>query len=39
MTGFLKSKAIGQIDKVLVDGKTYTDKQLKELIKKTEKES
>jgi len=32
MTAFLKGKAVGQADKVLIDGKEYTDKELKEMI-------
>lgn len=36
MTVFFKGKAIGQADKVLIDTKEYTDKELKEIIKKNE---
>ena len=39
MTGFLKGKAIGQVDQVLVNGKPYTDKELKKIIEKMEKAS
>jgi len=38
MTVFFKGKARGQADKVLLDGKEYTDKELKEIIKKHEAE-
>ena len=33
MTGFLKGKAVSQIDKVLIEGKEYTEKEIKEAIK------
>ena len=32
MTAYFKDRAIGQIDKVLSNGKTYTAKQIKWLI-------
>lgn len=35
MTVFFKGKAIGQADKVLIDGKEYTDKELKKIIKQS----
>lgn len=38
MIGFLKGKAISQIDKVLIDGKEYTDEQIKDLVKRFNKE-
>ena len=33
MTGFLKGKAIAQIDKLLIDGKEYSEAEIKEAIK------
>jgi len=33
MTGFLKGKAVGQVDKILVNGKPYTEEEIKEIIK------
>ena len=37
MTAFFKGKATGQVDKVLINGKEYTDKELKEIIKNNDK--
>lgn len=34
MTVFFKGKAIGQADTVLINGKTFTDKELKDIIQK-----
>lgn len=34
MTGFFKGKGKSQIDKLLIDGKEYTDKQIKDLVKR-----
>ena len=36
MTGFLKEKAISQIDEVLIDGKRYTEEEIKKAIKELE---
>ena len=33
MTGFFKGKAISQIDKILIDGKEYTEAELKQILK------
>lgn len=33
MTGLFKGKAVGQIDTLLIDGKPYTDKEIKEILK------
>ncbi len=33
MTGFFKGRAIGQVDTVLINGKPYTDKEIRELLK------
>lgn len=32
MIGFLKGKAVGQVDKVLIEGKEYTEQELKEIV-------
>lgn len=34
MTGFLKGKAISQIDELLIEGKRYKEADIKEIIKK-----
>ena len=34
MTGSLNNRYISQIDKVLIDGKEYTDTQIKDLVKR-----
>ena len=34
MTGFFKGRAKSQIDKLLIDGEEYTDKQIKDLVKR-----
>lgn len=34
MTGSLKGRAISQIDKLLINGKEYTEEQIKDLIKR-----
>jgi hypothetical protein len=36
MTGFFSGRAVGRIDKVLINGKEYTESQLKEMISKGE---
>ena len=36
MTGFFKGRAVGRIDKVLINGKEYTESELKEMISKSE---
>jgi len=33
MTGFLKGKGVSQIDEILMDGKRFSEKQLKEILK------
>ncbi len=33
MTGMLKKKYIGQVDALLIDGKTWTEAEIKALIK------
>lgn len=33
MTAFFKGKAVGQVDKVLIDGKEYTEEQIKQMTK------
>jgi len=33
MTGFLKEKAVGQVDEVLINGKRFCEKQIKEVLK------
>lgn len=33
MTGFLKGKGVSQVDEILVDGKVFSEKQLKEILK------
>lgn len=36
MTGFLKGKAISQVDELLMNGKRFTEKQIKEVMKDIE---
>ena len=33
MTGFLKGKAITQVDELLINGERYTEQQIKEILK------
>lgn len=33
MTGFLKGKAISQVDMILINGKKYTEAELKQILK------
>ena len=33
MTVFFKEKAIGQADKILINGKEFTEKQIKEVLR------
>ena len=33
MTGFLKGKAVSQVDSILIDGVVYMEKDIKEVIK------
>jgi hypothetical protein len=33
MTGFLKGRAVGQVDKLLIDGKEYTREDIFKMIK------
>ena len=34
MTGYLKGKPISQVDMLLIDGKEYTEAQVKDLLKR-----
>ena len=34
MTAFFKGKARSQVDELLIEGKRYSEKELKEIIKK-----
>lgn len=36
MTGLFKGKAVGQIDKILLDTKEYTEQEIKKIIKNNE---
>lgn len=38
MTAFFKGKGVSQVDEVLIEGKRYTDKELKEILKEHEKQ-
>lgn len=38
MTGYLKGKAVSQVDELLIDGKRYSEAEIKELLKKIDKE-
>ena len=38
MTAFFKGRAVSQVDKLLINGKEYTEKQIKDLIKRFEHE-
>lgn len=33
MTGFLKEKAVGQVDAILINGEVFCEKQIKEVLK------
>lgn len=34
MTAFFKGKAVSQVDEILIDGKSYTEDEIKEVVKK-----
>ena len=36
MTVYLREKPIGQADKILIDGKEFTEEQIKEVMKDVE---
>ncbi len=33
MTGFFRGKGVSQVDEILVNGKRFSEKQLKEILK------
>ncbi len=33
MTGFLRGRAVSQVDKLLIDGQEFGEKQIKEILK------
>ena len=38
MIGYLKGKVVSQVDKLLIDGREYTEAQIKEIVKQYEKD-
>lgn len=36
MTGFLKERAVSQIDEILINGKRFKEEQIKEVLKDVE---